>query len=93
MKEGSHNSNSEEVEKMITKLKIQVEEDKRIEEALRNQLEEREKVIEILEEEIVTLRKDLQKKDMQQNNTKILDEIISSQRPYYDRTGLGYNQM
>jgi hypothetical protein len=50
-------------------------------------------MIEILEAEIVTLRKDLQKKDMQQNSTKILDEIINSQRPYYDRSGLGYNQM
>jgi hypothetical protein len=30
---------------------------------------------------------------MQQNNTKVLDEIISSQRPYYDKSGLGYNQI
>jgi hypothetical protein len=34
-KEEAQNSNSEELEKMITKLKIQVEEDKRIEEALK----------------------------------------------------------
>jgi hypothetical protein len=49
-------------------------------------------IIEGLEVEIVTLRKYLQKKDMQQNNTGILDNIINSQRPYYDRFGLGYNQ-
>jgi hypothetical protein len=49
-------------------------------------------MIESLESEIVTLRKYLQKKDMQQNNTKIFDEIISSQRPYYEKYGLGYNQ-
>lgn len=30
---------------------------------------------------------------MQQNNTRILDNIINSQRPYYDISGLGYNQM
>jgi hypothetical protein len=30
---------------------------------------------------------------MQQNSTKFLDYIISSQRPYYDRSRLGYNQM
>jgi hypothetical protein len=30
---------------------------------------------------------------MQQNNTRILDNIINSQIPYYDRSGLGYNQM
>jgi hypothetical protein len=55
-------------------------------------LEEKDKMIEGLEAEIVTLRKYLQMKDMQQNNTRILDEIISSQRPYYDKSGLGYNQ-
>jgi hypothetical protein len=30
---------------------------------------------------------------MQQISTIILDEIINSQRPHYDRYGLGYNQM
>jgi hypothetical protein len=29
---------------------------------------------------------------MQQNNTRILDNIINNQIPYYDRNGLGYNQ-
>jgi hypothetical protein len=74
-------------------LKVQVEEDRRIEEILRSQLEEKEKMIERLEAEVVTLRKDLQKKDMQQNSTKTLDNIINNQRPYYDRSRLGYNQM
>jgi hypothetical protein len=46
-------------------------------------------MIEILEVEIATLRKDLQKKDMQQNSTKILDENINNKRPYYDRYGIG----
>jgi hypothetical protein len=77
---------------MITKLKIQVEEDKRIKEALRGQLDEKDKRIKILEAEIVTLRKYLQKKDMQKNNTRVLDEIISSQRPYHEKYGLGYSQ-
>jgi hypothetical protein len=76
---------------MITKLKIQVEEDKRIKETLREQVEERDKIIGNLEAEIVTLRKDLQKKNMQ-NNSKVLDEIISSQRKNHDKFGLGYNQ-
>jgi hypothetical protein len=93
MKEGSQNSNSEELEKMITSLKIQIEEDKRIEEILRSQLEEKEKMIGSLEAEVVSLRKDLQKKDMQQKSTKILDQIISSQRSSDDRSGLGYNQV
>jgi hypothetical protein len=43
-----------------------------------------------LEAEIVTLIKDLQKKNMQ-NNSKVLDEIISNQRPHHDKSRLGYN--
>jgi hypothetical protein len=44
-----------------------------------------------LEAEIVTLRKDLQKKNMQ-NNSKILDGIINIQRPNHEKSRLGYNQ-
>jgi hypothetical protein len=44
---------------MITSLKIQIEEDIRIEEVLIIQLEEKEKTIGSLEAEIVSLRKDL----------------------------------
>jgi hypothetical protein len=44
-----------------------------------------------LEAEIVTLRKDRQKKNMQ-NNSKVLNDIINSQKPYHDKSGLGYNQ-
>jgi hypothetical protein len=49
---------------MISKLKIQVEEEKIIEEALKERLEEKDRIIGGLEAEIVTLRKDLQKKNM-----------------------------
>jgi hypothetical protein len=44
-----------------------------------------------LEEEILTLRKDLQKKNMQ-NNPKVLDDIINTKKPHHDKFGLGYNQ-
>jgi hypothetical protein len=44
-----------------------------------------------LEVEIVTLRKDIQKKNMQ-NSSKVLNEIISSQKYHLDKSGLGYNQ-
>jgi hypothetical protein len=44
-----------------------------------------------LEEEIVTLRKDIQKKSMQ-NSLKFLDDIISSQKSHHDKFGIGYNQ-
>jgi vacuolar-type H+-ATPase subunit H len=76
---------------MITKLKVQIEEDKRIEEALKEQPEEKDKIFGNLEEEIVTLRKDIQKKNMQ-NILKVLDDIISSQKSHLDKSGLGYNQ-
>jgi hypothetical protein len=69
---------------MITDLKVQIEEDKRIEETLKEQLEEKDRIIGNLEEEIVTLRKYLQKKNMQ-NNSNILDDIINSQNPHRDK--------
>jgi hypothetical protein len=53
-----------ELEQTITNLKVQIEEDKIIEEALKEQLEERDKIIGNLEAKIVTLIKDLQKKNM-----------------------------
>jgi predicted RNase H-like nuclease (RuvC/YqgF family) len=55
---------TQELEKMTTKLKVQIEEYKRIEEALKEQLQEKDSIIENLEPEIVTLRKDIQKKNM-----------------------------
>jgi hypothetical protein len=62
-----------------------------LKEALKEHLEEKDKIIEIWNQEIVTLRKDLQKKNMQ-NNSKVLDDIISSQKSHHDKSGLGYNQ-
>jgi hypothetical protein len=44
-------------------LKVQIE-DKRIEEALKEQLDEKDKIIGNLEANIVILRKDMQKKNM-----------------------------
>jgi hypothetical protein len=45
-----------------------------------------------LEAEIVTLRKDIQKKNMQ-NSSKVLDDIISSKKFHLDKSRLGYNQI
>jgi predicted RNase H-like nuclease (RuvC/YqgF family) len=89
-KEDTQNSNSEELEKMITELKVQIEEYKKIKEALKEQLEEKDMIIGNLEVEVVTLRKDLQQKNVQ-NRSKILDNIINSQRPHHDMSRLGYN--
>ena len=47
-----------------------------------------------MENEIVSLKGKLQSKDKHNfdNSTKILDQIISSERSVYDKSGLGYNQ-
>jgi hypothetical protein len=80
-----------ELEQMITRLKVQIQEDKRIEETLKEKLEEKDKIIGKLEAEIVTLGKDNQKKNMQ-NSSKVMYDIISSQKSHLDKSGLGYNQ-
>ena len=76
---------------MITKLKLQIEEDKKIEETLKEQLEGKDMIIENFEAQIVTLIKDIQKKIMQ-NTSKVLDDIMSSKKYHLDKYGLGYNQ-
>jgi hypothetical protein len=83
-------NNTRELEQMITKLKVQIEEDKVIEEALKEQLEEKDNIIQNLEVEVVTLRNDIQKKNMQ-NSSKVLDEIINSHKSHLDKSRLGYN--
>jgi hypothetical protein len=76
---------------MITNLKAQIEEDKIIEEELKEQLEEKDRNIGNLEAEIVTLRKDIQKKNMQ-NISKVLDDFINTQKSHLEKSELGYNQ-
>jgi hypothetical protein len=46
-----------------------------------------------LEAKIISLRNDLQNKDMQQKSTRILDQIISIQRSSDDRSIIGYNKV
>jgi hypothetical protein len=72
-----------------------LEQAKVIEETLKRQLEEKKKITHNLEAEIVSLRKELQNKDIQfffGNTTNILDEIIYNKKPFYDNFGLGYKQ-
>jgi hypothetical protein len=71
-------------------LKVHIEEDKIIEEALKEQLEGKDMIIGNPEAKIVTLRNDIQNKNMQ-NSPKVLDDIISSQKSHLDKSGLGYN--
>jgi hypothetical protein len=89
-KEETQNSNFEELEQMVFDLKIKVEEDKIIEESLKEQLEEKDRIIGNFKAEIVTLRKYLQHKNME-NNSKVSDNVIKSERPHNDKFRIGYN--
>jgi hypothetical protein len=76
-------------------LKTQLEEAKRREEVVRNQLNKRVESCHKLEEEVVNLRKKVEKSNTQVkflNNSMTLDEILDSQRSPNDKSGLGYNK-
>ena len=92
MKETIQDSiNPKETKKVCIDLKVNLEEAKMIEETLRKKLEEKEKIQVELENDIVSLKGKLQSKDIKDNfdkRTKILDQIISSQRSVYDKSGL-----
>ena len=62
-KESIQGSNPEETKKVFMDLKVKLEESKKIEETLREQLEEKERIQVELENEIVSLRRKLQRKD------------------------------
>ena len=74
----------------IVHLKTQIEEAKRIEELLKIQINEKEDSCCKLEAEIVDLRKKVEKSNKFLNSSWILDEILESQRPSCDKSGLGY---
>ena len=66
---------------------------KRIEEHLNLQLKRRIQEYDKLEEEIMQFKKKLDEgsiKSKFENNSRILDGILSSQRPSSDRSGLGF---
>jgi hypothetical protein len=74
-----------EIREDIVILKIQLEEAKRKEEILMNQIKEKENICDKLEEEIVSLRKYLEKSKTQMNikfvrGSEILDNILNNQR-------------
>jgi hypothetical protein len=74
----------------IVHLKTQIEEAKRIEELLKNQINEKEESCCKLEDEIVGLRKKVEKSNKLFNSSQILNENLESQRSPYDKSGLGY---
>jgi hypothetical protein len=84
-----------ELKESYVNLKIQLEETKRREEVVRNQLDKKEESCHELEAEVVNLRKKVEKSDTQNkflNSSMTLDEILDSQRSPNDKSGLGYNK-
>jgi deoxyribodipyrimidine photolyase len=84
-----------ESENIISILKYELQEEKRIEEVILKQLTDREQVCKKLEDEIMLLKGELEKEKKEskfENSSKILDEIINSQRLPNNKTSLGYTQ-
>lgn len=85
----------EETKEVITILSIQIEEARRTEEALKGLLIEREYSFHKLEQEVVDLRRKVEKSNLHvkfNNSSAILDEILDSQRPPNDKSSLRYKQ-
>ena len=83
------------LEEQFQGLKIEVEENKCIEESLQNKLEESNWEREALEAKVVSLRKEVKKGNTFQkyaNNSRALEELINNQWSYNDKTGLDYKQ-
>ena len=69
----------------IVYLNTQIEEAKRIEELLKNQIKEKEESCDKLESEVDDLRKKVEKSNKFLNSSQILDEILESQRSPCDK--------
>ena len=83
--------------KEIIGLKTQLEEEKKLEDTLLQQMREKSQECERLEEEVVSLRKNLEKSQREiLMNTPLmkgsgqLDQILNSQRSPLIKTGIGY---
>jgi hypothetical protein len=77
---------------IIVHLKTQIEEAKMVEELLKYQVNEKEESCHKLETEVVDLRKKVEKSNKFLNSSKILNEILESQRSPNDKSGLGYKR-
>ena len=76
-------------------LERQLEEARRKERVLRDQLVEKDKAYQMLETEVVELRKKANQLEAHEKfkiYSSVLDEILESQRSPFDKTGLGYSK-
>ena len=80
---------------VISNLETQLLEAKNIEDELNLQLKIRIQDFERIEEEIMQLRKRIDEESIKskfENNSKVLDGILSIQIPSIDKSGLGYDK-
>jgi hypothetical protein len=77
---------------IIVHLKTQIEEAKRVEELLRNQINEKEESCHKLEAKVVDIRNKVEKSNKFLNISLILNEILEIQRSPNDKSGLGYKR-
>jgi predicted nuclease with TOPRIM domain len=85
----------EEIRESNVNMNTQLEEAKRREEVVKNNLNEREESCHKLEAEVVDLRKKVDKSNTHvkfMNNSTILDEILDIQRSQNDKSSIGYNK-
>ena len=74
-------------------LESQLEEARRKEEVLRDQLVEKDKAYQMLETKVMELKKKAEQSEAHvKTSSSILDEILESQRSPLDKTGLGYSK-
>ena len=74
-------------------LESHLEEARRKKEVLKDQLETKGKAYQMLEEEVVELRKKAEQSEAHvKTSSSILDEILESQRSPFDKTSLGYGK-
>jgi septal ring factor EnvC (AmiA/AmiB activator) len=76
----------------IVHLKTQIEEAKRVEELLKNQINENEESCHNLEDKVIGIRNKVEKSNKLLNSSLILNEILESQRSPNYKSGLGYNK-
>ena len=79
----------------IVDLKTKLEESKRVEDSLTQQLMTNIREKENREAETVSLKNKFQTKDIAkgyENSSKVLENIISNQNPFFNKTSIGYKQ-
>ena len=89
-----HEQKNKEMEKIVSNLKDKILEASKIEESPEKSLKEKQMNCESFEAELALLRKQLETKHVQikyENSSKILDEIITTQRYPSNKNGIGYS--